>query len=283
MSETNSKESSLTTPEDRDLNNKWKPDLKTRILNEEEIEVAMTELNNTDFVNKFPKVDRTYADPVVNLQKYGLLSFVPAKGAKPNDNGVFGFAKLRGNFDSEMECNQRAEYLIRNVDSYHQIYHVYVGRPFPITSSSKYSAEVSEVDIRKEMSKTISENVKSKRDEEQQVMKEIKDREDKLIEESKLEEVDPYDEYITLKVKKAQLSWTYLEHDKKMKEIKDIIIKTRSQLTDMDEKYPEYQKTYFEKYMKAREDAGLKESKQDVEANFVKYLVEDACLPGIDN
>lgn len=133
------------------------------------------------------------------------------------------------------------------------------------------------------MSKTISENVKSKRDEEQQVMKEIKDREDKLIEESKLEEVDPYDEYITLKVKKAQLSWTYLEHDKKMKEIKDIIIKTRSQLTDMDEKYPEYQKTYFEKYMKAREDAGLKESKQDVEANFVKYLVEDACLPGIDN
>ena len=252
-------------------------------MNEEEIEVAMTELNNTDFVNKFPKVDRTYADPVVNLQKYGLLSFVPAKGAKPNDNGVFGFAKLRGNFDSEMECNQRAEYLIRNVDSYHQIYHVYVGRPFPITSSSKYSAEVSEVDIRKEMSKTISENVKSKRDEEQQVMKEIKDREDKLIEESKLEEVDPYDEYITLKVKKAQLSWTYLEHDKKMKEIKDIIIKTRSQLTDMDEKYPEYQKTYFEKYMKAREDAGLKESKQDVEANFVKYLVEDACLPGIDN
>lgn len=140
MSETNSKESSLTTPDDRDLNNKWKPDLKTRILNEEEIEVAMTELNNTDFVNKFPKVDRTYADPVVNLQKYGLLSFVPAKGAKPNDNGVFGFAKLRGNFDSEMECNQRAEYLIRNVDSYHQIYHVYVGRPFPITSSSKYSA-----------------------------------------------------------------------------------------------------------------------------------------------
>lgn len=283
MSETYSKESSLTTPEDRDLNNKWKPDLKTRVLNEEEVELAMSELNNTDFVDKFPKVDRTYADPLINLQKYGLLSFVPAKGAKPNDNGVFGFAKLRGNFDSEMEANQRAEYLIRNVDSYHQIYHVYVGRPFPITSSSKYSAEVSEIDIRKEMTKTISENVKSKRDEEQQIMKEIKDREDKLIEESKRDEVDPYDEYITLKVKKAQLSWTYLEHDKKMKEIKDIIIRTRKDLLDMDEKYPEYQKTYFEKYMKAREDAGLKESKQDVEANFVKYLVEEACLPGIDN
>jgi hypothetical protein len=283
MSEKNSKESSLTTPEDRNLDNKWKPDLKTRLLNEEEVEIAMSELNNTDFVEKFPRVDRTYADPAINLQTYGLISFVPAKGATPNENGVFGFAKLRGNFASEMESNQRAEYLIRNVDSYHQIYHVYVGRPFPITSSSKYSAEVSEIDIRKEMTKTISENVKSKRDEEQQAMKEIKDREDKLIEESKRDEVDPYDEYITLKVKKAQLSWTYLEHDKKMKEIKDIIIKTRQQLVDMDEKYPEYQTTYFEKYMKAREDAGLKESKQDVEANFIKYLVEEAVLPGIDN
>ncbi len=283
MSEKNSKESSLTTPEDRNLDNKWKPDLKTRLLNEEEVEIAMSELNNTDFVEKFPRVDRTYADPAINLQTYGLISFVPAKGATPNENGIFGFAKLRGNFASEMESNQRAEYLIRNVDSYHQIYHVYVGRPFPITSSSKYSAEVSEIDIRKEMTKTISENVKSKRDEEQQAMKEIKDREDKLIEESKRDEVDPYDEYITLKVKKAQLSWTYLEHDKKMKEIKDIIIKTRQQLVDMDEKYPEYQTTYFEKYMKAREDAGLKESKQDVEANFIKYLVEEAVLPGIDN
>jgi hypothetical protein len=283
MSEKNSKESSLTTPEDRNLDNKWKPDLKTRLLNEEEVEIAMSELNNTDFVEKFPRVDRTYADPAINLQTYGLISFVPAKGATPNENGIFGFAKLRGNFASEMESNQRAEYLIRNVDSYHQIYHVYVGRPFPITSSSKYSAEVSEIDIRKEMTKTISENVKSKRDEEQQAMKEIKDREDKLIEESKRDEVDPYDEYITLKVKKAQLSWTYLEHDKKMKEIKDIIIKTRQQLVDMDEKYPDYQNTYFEKYMKAREDAGLKESKQDVEANFIKYLVEEAVLPGIDN
>ena len=39
-----------------------------------------------------------------------------------------------------------------------------------------------------------------------------------------------------------------------MKEIKDIIIKTRQQLVDMDEKYPDYQNTYFEKYMN---DMGL--------------------------
>ena len=37
---------------------------------------------------------------------------------------------------------------------------------------------------------------------------------------------DPYEEYITARVKQAQLIWTYKEHQKKMAEIKELIIKT---------------------------------------------------------
>jgi len=151
-----SQESSLTTPQDRDLENKWKPDQSVAPLSNEQTVEALKDLNITSFVEKFPKVDRTFADPPISMQNYSLFSFIPAKGASPNEQGIFGFAKIRGTYQSELEASQRAEYLIRNVDSYHKIYTVYTGRPFPLTESSDYSSEVSEVDIKKDMAAKTS-------------------------------------------------------------------------------------------------------------------------------
>lgn len=274
----NNTESSLTTPQDRDLNNRWKPDLGAPALTNTEAEHAMADLNKTEFIQKYPKVDKTYQDPVIPMQNIGLISFVPAKGATPNEKGIYGFAKLRGNYATELESNQRAEYLIRNVDSYHQIYHTYVGRPFPITNSSEFSAITEEIDLKKEAATAMSNSVRDKKEVEQQQIKEIKEREKQLLEESKKEDVDPYDEYITQRVKKSQLMFTYIEHQKKMTEIKDIIIKTREIIKEMDEKYPEFQHSFYDKYMKAREEAGIKESKEEAADNFIKFLVEEVDL-----
>jgi hypothetical protein len=285
------KESSLTSPSDRDLKNKWRPEQEIPPLTDQETKEAMKVLNNTDFVKKFPSVDRTYADPPIALQNIALLSFIPAKGATPNENGVFGFAKVRGTYATDVEANQRAEFLIRNVDSYHQLYHLYVGRPFPITSSSKYSAETAEVDIRKETTKVISENIKEEKNKEQKTIKEMKEREEAMLAESDKArkddgksdpDIDPYEEYITLSVKKAQLSWTFLEHLKKLKEVREIILKTRNNLSTMDEEYPEFKDKYFEKYMDARRKSGLDEKVRDVQDNFMKYMVEDVSIPTID-
>ena len=279
------KEHSLTTPTDRDRENKWRPEQGAAALTEEEVKTAVETLDNNSFTSKFPRVDRTYADPPVPLQAIGLVSFTPAKGATPNPNGVFGFAKLRGNYASELEAKQRAEAIIRNIDSYHQIYHTYVGRPFPITASSKYSAETDEIDIRKEMTASVSSSIKAKKQKDQNNMVEIKQREEALLAESRRspEDIDPYDEYITLRVKKAQLSWTYLEHMKKLAEVKDIIIKTRAILEELEKKDPEFEKKYFAKYVKAREDVGLTMDPEKAGQNFMKFLVEDAMLPGIDD
>ena len=279
------KEHSLTSPQDRDRKAQWRPDQGAPALSEEEVSLAIENLDNNDFTKKFPRVDRTYADPPISLQTIGLLSFTPAKGATPNENGVFGFAKLRGNYASELEAKQRAEAIIRTIDSYHQIYHTYVGRPFPVTDSSKYSADTDEIEIRKDMAKSVSASIKNKKGKDKKDMDEIKEREEILIAESrqKPEDVDPYENYITLKVKKAQLSWTYLEHIKKMAEVKDIIIKTRKTLTKIDASNPEFQDKYLEKYMKARSDVGLDLSKAKSSDNFLKFLVEEVKLPGIDD
>ena len=279
------KEHSLTAPADRDRENKWRPEQGKRALTEAEVDSAIKVLDNTSFTDKFPRVDRTYADPPILLQTVGLLSFTPAKGATPNTNGVFGFAKLRGNYATQLEAKQRAETIIRNIDSYHQIYHTYVGRPFPVTDSSKYSAETDEIDIRKEMTASVSSSIKNKKKKDQKEIEEIKQREEALLKESRQdpEDVDPYDNYITLRVKKAQLSWTYLEHLKKIDEIKVIVVRTREDLSKMEKEDPEFAKKYFAKYVKAREDVGLSMDPKKAGQNFMKFLVEDAILPGIDD
>lgn len=274
----NNRESSLTTPDDRDRENRWKPDQFAEPLSIEETKEAIVELNNATFTSKFSKVDRTYADPAVPMQNIGLFSFMPAKGATPNANGIFGFAKIRGSFSSEMEANQRAEYIIRNVDSYNQIFHTYVGRPFPITLDSKYSADTQEIDIKKEMAKSVSGNIKDKKEDEYNTIQEIKRKEEELIADTKKETEDPYDEYITQRVKCAQLSFTYLEHQKKMAEIKNIVIKTRDRIKEMDVEYPEFKDSYYQKYIDARQKAGIKEDEKDTQTNFIKYLVNDAPL-----
>jgi hypothetical protein len=269
-------ENSLTAPSDRNPDRSYKPNQGYPPLSEEEVKNALDVLDNTKFVKKFSNVERRYADPIDPMQRIGLISFVPAKGATPNDKGVYGFAKLRGNYPTDREASERAEFLIRNVDSYHQLYHTYVGRPFPLTESSDYSAETSEIDIRQSMTESVSASIKGKKNDERQQIKEIEERENKLKEESKKEDEDPVDFYTTLRVKKAQIVWTYLETAKKLEEMKEIIIKTRAQITDMDKEDKSYSENYFKKYCDARSESGLDNSAN--QTTFMKFLVEDEDL-----
>ena len=206
------------------------------------------------------------------------MSFVPSKGATPDKDGVYGFMKSRGNYATEIEANERSEFLIRNVDSYHGIFTCYVGRPFPITIDPKYAANIDEIDIRKKMTETISENVHAKRMQEKKDMEEVKDREKRLLDESKDGYIpDPVEEYTVLRVKKAQLVWGYSNTMKELQNMKDIIIRTREKIKNIDEKNPEFALEYFERYQKARRDAGIPDA-HNTEDNFVKYMVEDIDL-----
>lgn len=270
------KETSLTTPSERDRTKPYQ--LKGGIppLNDQQTTDAMNTLCDKRVVdNTFPMVDRVYCDPAIPMQNYCIFSFVPAKGATPDKDGFYGFAKVRGSYATVHETDERTEYLIRNVDSYHKYYTCYVGRPFPITLSSDYSSESIEIDVRKKTAETVSENIRKQKADEQKQIKEIKDREKMLVDDTtNKKEDDPYDRYTELKVKKAQLSFTYLEHQKKMAEIKEIIIKTRKTLEEMDAENSDYGQRFYNKYMDARRESGL----PTTDESFIRYLNEDADL-----
>lgn len=272
-------ENSLTTPSDRNPSVIYRPNQSAPVLDDNQVNEAMKDLTVHSFVEKYPAVERRYADPPIPMQTFGLISFVPAKGATPNEKGIYGFAKLRGNFSTSMEAREQEERLIRNTDSYHKIYCTYVGRPFPLTLSSEYSAETNEVDIRKDMTESMTHDIKQKREKEEKEIQEIKEREEMLKRDVERPKEDPtliYDTYITLRVKKAQLSWTYLETEKKLNEMKEIILNTRREIEELDSTNPDFKNTYFAKYQEARAQAGL--STEQHADNFVKFMVEDADL-----
>ena len=262
---------SLTAPADRVANPASTTYNLGVTLAEDEVKSAMAELNVDAFVRRFPKIEKFYADPPLTNQLYSLVSFVPAKGATPDRDGVFGMLKVRGTFASEDEAMLRAEYLVRNVDSYHSIYHTYVGRPFPLAASAKYITETTEIDIKKSVTEETSSHIRKKRDQEKQMVKEIEEREKELVADVEKKDDDPYDLYTELQVKKAQLSWTYSETLKKMNDMKESIIRARSEIKKMDEENADYREQYMEKYRAARKKSGLPET----DNSFMKYMGED--------
>lgn len=264
---------SLTSPSDR--NPTSKPDLKPTepTLNDQELNEAFAEQLNTDYVTKFRQVERAFCDPEIVGQKYHLFSFIPSKGATPDKDGIYGMAKCRGAYATLEESDKRAEFLIKNVDSYHKIYHCFIGKPFPITSSSDFSADTTEIDMKKKTTEIVSEDVKTRREKEQQEVKEIKERQENLMKEVEKEN-EPEERYTVLRVKKAQLVWTYLKTQKKMEEMKNILKKTDVEIKEMDEKDPKYREMYYQKYMDARKKSGIKSD----EDSFVKYMGDDVDL-----
>ena len=288
MSQPDTTQSQLSHPEWEKINSLtsisdrngavYKSEVGAPPLTEEQVASAMEKLVNTSIIDNFPKVERQFADPPVPLQTFGLVSFVPSKGATPDKDGVYGFMKIRGNYATQQEAAERSEFLIRNVDSYHGIFQAYVGRPFPVTVDPKYSAKVDQIDIRKKAGEVISQDVKEKREQEKKEIEQVKEREKKLLEEGKEDYVpDPYEQYTVLKVKKAQLVWGYHKTLKELEKMKEIIIKTRGQIKEMDEQNPDFAQQYLDRYMKARRDAGIPDE-HNTEENFIKYMVEDIDL-----
>lgn len=284
---------SLTTPGDSDK--KWKSDHTE--LTDKELESAVDKLNNTDFTDKFPRREKAFADEEINSQQIGLFSFIPAKGATPNKNGVYGFAKLRGNFQTEQEASARAEKIIKETDSTHTIFHTWVGKPFPVTNNENFVKDVEEVNIRKEQTIAISKSIKDQNAKDKKIIEEIQERQRLLKQDVKVSKKSKYeddedieedkcfniDDYVTLRVKKAQLHWTYMQSVLKLLELRDLILNVNNEVIEKDSEHPEMKDKFYDKYMKAREESGFTSvSEEEMKNSFMKYLVEDAYLPGIN-
>jgi len=243
-------------------------------LTQEELEKAFKTLVNKQFTNlEFPKKTKFRVDPHINGQMIGLFSFIPSKDAIPDKQGCFGVLKLRGNYGSMHEADKWSENIIRNYDSYSDIDFVYVGKDFPLmTDTSMYCTTTREIDIRKKIEDTVKDSIRQKKEQEKKEMEEIQERQSRLL--SKDEEKTTYDDldyYVQLRVKKANALMMIEECEKRLVECREVIEKTKTEISDLDSQHPEYKNQYLEKYTKALEAIGTDASKNPL----IKHMKEE--------
>jgi len=240
-------------------------------LSDQEIESAINKLTSD-----FPRIEKFWIDPPIPGQVHCSISFVPAKGATPDKDGLYGFMKVRGVFSNENDRDSNTEKIITDYDSYHEILHGLVGHPLPLLKDGddRFVLETESVGLKKKMQKELSDDMKERRDKER---KEIDEAQTRAKQAQEKEEraiqgyADPEEKYTTLRVKRANLIFAVYEMLKNIKRQKDTLLQTVSLIEKMDVEYPQFQNTFYQKYENAAKEVGV-----PTEKNFIlRYLVGD--------
>ncbi len=267
---------SLQTPE-QIKQNPFKSRTSESPLSPEQTKAALSQLYSNELV-EYPRVERTYADPPIANQTFVLVSFAPSQGATPDDDGCYGCLKVRGVYGRLDEADERAEYIVKNVDSLQSILTAFVGRPFPLIKcdGEKYGAVLRNIEVKKKTEKVMDADAKEKRYEEHREIADIKKREENLKQDVQRDKEDiPEGElYTTMRVKRSQLIFTFIENARKMEQLQALIRTTDREIREMDDSNPEYKKEYMDRYMAARKESGFKDDEGPTEG-FMKYLGDD--------
>jgi len=241
-------------------------------LTKPEYKEAKQELIKDQFIKfKFPRIYKSRVDPQINGQHLSLHSFIPAIGATPDKDGVFGIFKNRGNFNSINEANEHCELLIRSIDSVNEIFIGYVGKEFPLTLNSSWCQETREIDVKNKLDDIAKAKYKEQREKEQKEIDEIQERQKKLLSEhseNKQEVKNDLEYYIMLRVKFANLKLSRENTKKQLKKEQELIEKSKLEIFNLNVDHPEYKDEYMKKYKHALETSGI-----NVENNeLIKFM-----------
>lgn len=246
----------------------WAPNTEsnTPSLAKEELLQATKELSLTA---PYPKVNRKFVDTAVAGEpKFALFSYIPTKNSKPDEDGFYGFAKVRGCYHTIEEAQTRAETIVRDIDSTNSIFTCRVGAPFPICTTG-HAETVDEIDLRQKTEDTISQNVRARRRQDQKEMDEIKAKEEELKADV-TKGPDPEEDYITHRVKLANLKFMIHEHEAKKQECEKLRDTCLAWLLEAKKENPDYETKYMDKYMESRRKANIPDDSQM--SGFMNYM-----------
>jgi hypothetical protein len=255
----------------------WKPS-KSKPLTDDELVHAFEDL----YVDKYIKADRKYIDPEVSGQKYALFSFNPTSGSKPDEDGVYGFIKVRGAFNRLEEAEEKSKELIQ-YQSANQIFVCFVGSPTPLQSrvlNKENVVEVDHPDRERDENLKYSNLIKEQTTKEKHQIEEIKKKVEYLKEDVTKDpnEKEPLQIYLELNQKRATAAYLYTQHQEKLEEMKNIVLNSRRQISDMDQEHPNLKEEYLEHYKKTCEECGIDKAEDNMAVMIKKYFGEDPDL-----
>lgn len=262
-------------------------------LSNEQVKAATSELVKD--VNEFPRINRRFVDPIrPGEPKFALFSYIDHPDTAMNDfledikaslkhkhkkqleelqsrpQLIKGVGKIRGAYVTQHEAEERAEEIVREVDSTNSVFTCIVGIPFPLVTEGM-AEEVSEIDLQKQTEHTIAQNVRKQRQKEKKEMEDIKKREEELMRNAEKDpNEDDVDNYISQRVKLAHLRYSIEQHVKKHAECIENEKNCVQWLVDMKTRNPEFEDKYMEKYMAGRKAAHIPDD--HVPEGFMKYM-----------
>jgi hypothetical protein len=216
-----------------------------------EVESAMKEL-----IVRFPKLERLPVDPPIASQQFGLFSF---KLLPKPVNGVYGFLKFRGAFANENEWETHAKNIIRSVDSKHHIWPYQQGRWMPITTNEEFAKETLEVGEKDELVNIFNQNEKDDSRKQAQKVREIRSREQKLLEETRRKELDKNTlDYYAQQVMKVEQLTSWLEQVRKRKrDMLKALMAGREEMVRIETANPDFKNQVQDKIREIKEEIGL--------------------------
>ena len=258
----------------------WKPSVEQPLAGEA-LDHAFKDLHVNQVVSPYLKCDRKFADPQINGQNYALYSFTPSNGVKPDSDGLYGFIKVRGVFGRIEEAEERSKELIQYFSA-NQVFICDVGKPVPLEHELTNKENIIEIDHpdREEKNIKFAELIGD------QTIKEKKEIENILKKEELLkadvakgpEDKDPIQKYIELIHKRATCAYLYTQHQEKMEETKNIILRTRQQIADMDLQHPNLKDEYMEHYLNTAKECGIDKATDNMAVMIKNYIGRDPDL-----
>jgi len=224
----------------------------------------------------YPKIVRTMTDTPINNQTIGNVSFMLFSEPKKTKNGhpIYGFLKLRGNWNSEPQATFEASKIIREVDSKYPVKLAPVGYWVPITEDEESAKTKTDVRMKEEELQLRDEAVKEKEAESRRVQRELHEKSEELKHGG-----DIYDDPTSLKyysmrmVTSLRLKEEYDRLEKQLSGMKVTMNKVHKELSDIESKYNSYKDDWVECYNIERQKSGIPDFCPSLE--FLEYHQEE--------
>ena len=245
-------------------------------LTDEEVKSIKKELIKIDFImTKYARERKFRVDSQVVGQNFGIISFKPSRGAKPDKRGCFGVIKLRGNYASTAEADKRSDQLISEDDNL-DIDMPFIGREFPLMLNNEvYTHSIRDVDTNKTITDSTSNLLKEKEEKDAKEKKKLVDQQRKLFDNTNEEEKETtrteYDLYVQMRTKKASNLHVIDKCKVNIVKCKDNISVAERDIKEMDEKYPSYRNEYIRNYIREIKQVGIDPKQMEI----IRYMMDD--------
>jgi len=207
----------------------------------------------------YPKVVRSQIDEPINNQTIGCVSLMLFNEPKKMRNGkpVYGFFKLRGNWANHEQMLHESSKIIRTVDSKYKIRAAPVGHWLPIVEEDALCKELIDVKTNKEQITLRNQAAIEKREEQKNLMREIREREEELKSGDIYDDPKSLTYYSMRRVTEMKLVEARDKLKVQLETMKGTLQKVRIELKKLELEHAEYKDQWIDRYNEERKKGGL--------------------------